>query len=353
MVSESYIDKIKTINNSFKTKNFLPFYYLYGEEEYYLLNIKLSALNNFIDDAKLNIRVYDKNNFDIDEAIEYIGNLPIFNDKKLIIFENIDYFKSRFNQKDSVKNANDKEENEFINAIEKNKDINVIIFISTETENNYNKYYKTNYLVDYVSKNGIALNLSKLNDKDTFNMVETRFKKNKVIIDKLDIAYFIKLCGSNLSNLFNEIDKIVAYVGEKKHISRQDIDVIVTKSLDVSVFILLKLYNEKKYDKALMFYGDLLSEGAYDEKSIFIIFASQFSNLIVCKDLMLKNKSAKEIADIMNIQQWRVKELIEANKYTNIDSLKTKLKNITRLTINQINGDMNEDYMLLILMNKV
>ena len=352
MISESYMDKIKTINNSFKTKSFLPCYFLYGEEDYYLLNIKKSAIASFEDETNLNTKIFDKSNFDINESIRYLSNLPIFSEKKLIIFENIDYFKNKYSKNDSVKGKGF-EKDLFINAIDKNKDINIVIFINFEFENNYNKYYSSNYLVKYVENNGIAVNLSKLNDKDTFSMVELRFKKNKVSIDRLDIAYLIRLCGNNLSNLYNEVDKLVAYVGEKKIVTKVDIENIVTKSLENNVFTLLKIYNEKKIEKALIFYGDLLSEGSYDNKAIFFTFASQFGNLIVCKDLMLKNKSTKEISEIMGLPFWRVKEMVEANKYTDLEVLKNKLKEITKLTINSANGNINDDCMLLILMDKV
>ena len=348
MANESYIDKIKLINNSFKTRNFLPFYFLYGEEDFYLYNIKKSAISYFDDESKLNIRIYDKNNFEINEAISYLGNLPVFNEKKLIIFDNVDYFKNKYSGKNNI-NQND----DFLKALDYNKDMNIVLFLFFETDNNYNKNFTSNYLANYINKTGITLNLTKLNDKDTFSIVESRFKKSKVNIDKLDIAYLIRVCGYSLSNLYNEIDKLIAYVGERRTISKDDIESIVTKSLDNSVFTLLKLYNEKKNEKALMFYGDLLSEGSYDKDAIFMIFASQFSNLIVCKDLMLKNKSAKEISDIMGLQFWRVKDLIEANKYTDIEVLKNKLKEITNLTINRINGNISEDFMLLLLMDKV
>lgn len=353
MINESYMDKIKTINNSFKTKNFLPFYFLYGEEDYYLYNIKKSAISSFDDDTKLNTRIYDKNDFDINESINYMSSLPVFSDKKLIIFENIDYFKNKYSKKENAKTDKSGGDDDLITELDKNKDINVVIFINFENQNNYNKFYTNNALVDFVSKNGIVVNFAKLNDKDTFSMVESRFKKNKVSIDKLDIAYLIRICGSNLSNLYNEVDKLVAYVGEKKSVTRSDIENVTTRCLDDSVFTMLKLYNEKKLDKALAFYGDLLSEGSNNENGIFMIFASQFGNLIVCKDLMLKNKGTKEIADIMGLPLWRVKEYVEANKYTDISTLKKKLKEITNLTINKINGNINDDYMLLILMDKV
>ena len=346
MAKESYIEKVKLINNSFKTKQFMPFYFLYGEEKYYLVNIKKSALSNFEDDTKLNIRIYDKTNFNIDEVIKYVSNMPIMNEKKLIIFEDIDYFK---NKKSNKSTDNDG----FIEIIDKNKDINIIIILNTETESGYAKYYSSNEYVEYFKKNGIVLDLSKLNDKDLFSMVESRFKKHKISINKLDIAYFINICGNDLLNLYNEIDKIAAYVGDKKVATRKDIDSIVTQNIDDSVFTLIELYNEKKQEKALKFYGDIMSDGSYNKNAVFSMFANQFSNLIICKDLMLKNKGSTEIAESMGLPLWKVNKLISANKYTNIENLKIKLKEITNLSIDKINGDINDDHMLILLMDKV
>ncbi len=352
MTKESYIDDIKKINNSFKTKNFYPMYFIYGIEDFYIWNIKKSAINNFDDSLKANTRIYDKSNFNVYYVRIYLDNMPMMNDKKLIIFENIDYFKNKKNKDDKNKVINDNS-NLLIDVIEKNKDINIIIVLNYEIEEGYNKYYTSNIFVDYFSKNGIVLNLTKLSEKDLCNMVESRFKKNKVIIDKFNVSYLISVCGDNLSNLNNEIDKLSAYVERNNTVTKNDIDLIVTKSLSNSVFKLLELYNEKKQDKAIEFYGNLVSDGSYNKNAIFSSFATQFSNLIVCKDLVEKNKASSEIAQIMNLPAWRINKLITACKYTNIEKLKSKLKEITKLSINKVNGNIDDDYMLILLMDKV
>lgn len=352
MIKESYIDKIKLINNSFKSKNFYPLYFIYGVEDFYILNIKKSAIINFEDTLKANTRIYDKSNFEINEVIKYLDNMPMMNDKKLVIFENIDYFKNKKNKTDK-KNSKDNNSSILIETIEKNKDINIIIILNYETDDGYNKYYTSNEYVDYFAKNGIVLNVTKLNEKDLQNMVESRFKKNKVNIDKFNISYLISICGDDLSNLNNEIDKLSTYVGKNNTVKKDDIDVIVTKSLSNSVFTLFELYNEKKQDKAIEFYGNLLSDGSYNPNAIFASFASQISNLIVCKDLVEKNKASSEIAQIMNLPLWRINKLITACKYTNIENLKLKLKEITKLSVNKVHGNINDDYMLILLMDKV
>ena len=348
MVVEDTIERIKQISNEIKAKNFLPFYFLYGNEDYFISNIRKSILNAFEDETKINLKIYDNNNFNFVEIIKYIANVPLLNDKKLIVFKDVDFFKQTENNIESKNNNYDA----FIDAIDKNKDINIIVVSNLENDDDYNKHYKNNPILKYFNDNGIALKIDKLDNSSLSKMASARFKRYKIEIDKLTLAYFINQCGNDLSNLFNEIDKLVSFVSDKGNVNKNDVDEIVCRSLDDRVYNLIELYNNKKNEAALKYYGDLLSEGVYKKDEIFRIFASNYIFLIACKDLMLKNKSLKEISDLIGLPSWRVKKLMDSNKYTNIDSLKNKLKEITNLSNAKVSGNIIDDYMLILLMNK-
>ena len=349
MSGDEILEKIKIINNSFKSKEYMPFYFLYGLEDYFLLNIKKYLLKTFEDETKLNTKIYDKSNFNINEIIKYVGNIPLMNEKKLIIFDNVEFFRC---SKTDGDNKN-KEMEQLIENFEKNKDINIVLIVNNEEDSDYVKYYKSNPVVDYCKNNGIVLDIDRLDNSNLTKMVQARFKKSSINIDKLNIAYLINLCGNDLTNLYNEIDKLIAFVSDKKIVDKNDINEIVTRSLDDRVYNLVELYNNKRMEDAIKFYGDILSEGEHSKDEIFRTFANNYSYLIVCKDLMLKNKSMKEISDVMGLPTWRVKKLMDANKYASIDILKNKLKEITELSVNRIKGNINDDYMLILLMNKV
>lgn len=342
MKSEEMLEKLKKVSASIRSKEFLPFYYIYGNEDYFLTSIKKNLLKGFKDDTKLNTKIYTKENFILNDVIKYIGNLPFMSDKKLIIFDNIDYF---------VKTKDEKEAKDIIDAFNSSKDINIVLFLKFEGEDRYTKSYdKNNLFLKYFSDNGIAVNAQKLDDEGLNKYVQNHFKKANVEIDKLNIAYFIRTCGNNLNNLFNEADKLIGYIVDKGKIDKNDIDEIVTRNIDDKIYNLIDLYNSNKKEEALKFYGDLLSEG---EKvgGIFATFSYNYSNLIVCKDLMQRGKGQKEIADTMGMEPWRVLKLMNANKYVNIDTLKDKMKKITDIALARVKGNLNEDYMVLLLMN--
>jgi DNA polymerase-3 subunit delta len=142
----------------------------------------------------------------------------------------------------------------------------------------------------------------------------------------------------------------MAYIGDKGKVDKSDIDEIVTRNIDDKIYNLIDLYNSNKKEEALKFYGDLLSEG---EKvgGIFATFSYNYSNLIVCKDLMQRGKGQREIADTMGMEPWRVLKLMNANKYVNIDTLMEKMKKITDIALARVKGNLDEDYMVLLLMN--
>ena len=342
MNSDDMMEKLKKISASIRAKEYLPFYYLYGNEDYFLTSVKRSILKSFPDDTKLNTKIYNKDNFELSEVIKYIGNLPFMSDKKLIIFDNLDFFISTKNEKDAKA---------MIDAMNSSKDINIILFLKFENRDKYSKDYdKNNVFLKYFSENGIAVNTTKLDNEGMLKYLQNHFKKAEVEIDKPGIAYFIMVCGGNLNNLFNEADKLIAFVGDKKKITKNDIDEIVTRGIDDKIFTLIDLYNSNRKEDALKFYGDLLTEGEKNA-GIFVAFSYNYSNLIVCKDLMQRGKGQKEIADLMGLEPWRVGKLMNANKYVNIDTLSEKMKKITDIGLARVKGNLDEDYMVLLLMS--
>ena len=358
MKSEEMQEKLKTISAGIREKNFLPFYYIYGNENYFITSIKKSLLKSFDDSTKLNTKIYNNDNFEINEVIKYIGNIPFMNEKKLIIFDNIDFFKNAKAEKESKDEAKegkklkeDKNAKAMIDALKQSQDINIVLYVKYETDSRYTKSYdKNNLFLNFFNENGIALNSAKLDEVTLAKYVQNHFKKSKIDIDKINVAYFIRTCGNDLNNLFNEADKLIAYMGDNTKVEKKDIDEIVNRKLDDKIYTLIDLYNSNKKDDALKYYGDLLVEGEKNGE-IFAVFSYNYGNLIVCKDLMLKGKGQKEISDIMGIEPWRVLKLMNANKSVSIDTLEYKMKKITELSLARNTGNINEDNMVLLLMN--
>lgn len=334
--NEELIELLKNVKKDFREKKLKPFYFLYGNEEYFIDQVYDGIVKVFTDDTGLNFKLYDKNSFQIEEIIKYIETLPLMNDKKLIVFKDISFFRSG---KKDEKNVND-----FINALDKSKDQNIVVVIDHSSDNDkYIKYFgKNNLIATYFEKNGILIDLHRLDGATLNKNVVNKFSKAGINIDKVEAAYIIRNVGRNLKNLYNECDKIISYIGDKKSIERTDIDTVLTKNVEDNIFNLISLVNSNQYEKATELYGEL--RGANEKTgNMFAVLSNNYQNLLIVKDYLEKSKGQNEIAKLMGMELWRVKDLVLASKYVTKETLVKKLDRITELNLKRFRDELSEE----------
>ena len=334
------IEELKKIKADFRAKIIRPYYFLYGDE-HYLIDETLDRIKKiFIDDTGLNYKIYTANTFNIEDAIKYIISFPLMNDKKLIVFKDIPFFRLK-NKSDSDAG---KVEN-FINAIKENVDQNIIVIldhINSDKEPKYEKYFdNANSIAKFIKEKGVLLNIHKFDDETLGVYVVQRFKKANKEINKLDASYIVRNIGSDLENLYNECDKIISYLGERTIVERIDIDNVLTRSIDNNIFNMIYFINNNKPSEALKLYGDLLSSGE-DSTHIAMTLASNYKNLTAVKGYMEKSKTKNEIASLMGLAPWQVERLMTASKYTSSETFKEKLNLATKLSVAVSTGNMDE-----------
>lgn len=351
MQEKNVLEELKIINANIRQKQFSPFYFLYGEEDFFITSIKSNVEKYFEDSSGLNKKVYYDDNFDVKEVSKYIISAPILSDKKLIIFNNIEFFKEVKNE-NAIKNI--------LEALETSKEINVVLIINVDVdkrgdykkkEKRITQYSKKNPIVTYISKNGVLFNSKILDDASISKYLVSYFEKRNKHINNFEIAYIVKNCGKKLNNLFSEADKIIAYMGNEVEVTHKIIDECVTRNIDDNVFKLIDLINANRKNEAYMIYGDLLSIGI-DEHAIFANFTSTYEKMIMIKDMTMRNISMKEIATTMNLSDWVVRKYIDVNKSISLDGLNEKIKLITKLSMDSMKNIVSPRLMLELLFNK-
>lgn len=338
---DNLLEKLKAVNSDIKKKNFSPYYFIYGEEPYFINSIISNIKKEFIDNTGMNFIAFNNENFDVDKAISTITNFPMMNEKKCIVFRNVDFFKSKIEKKENVE--------AFIDALEKAKDINIILIAMDEYEYKYQeKYTKGNKIVDFINKNGILIDSKKLQEDDLVKYVVSFFKKNSYEIDKLNALYFIQTAGKNLVSLHSESKKIVDYLCNPQKITKEIIDKCVSRNIEDNVFALIDLINNHKQEEAYKLYGDLISEGIMPF-TLFSLFTSNFESLLLIKDLTEQTKSMKDICDITKFPDWKVRKLQNVIKGMTKESILKKLQKITKLNNDYMKGEINQNLMIELL----
>ena len=336
--NDNEIAKMKEITAKLKKSEFDNFYLLYGTEPYLISFYENMIKNAFVDESGLNKIVYTEETFSIDEAIKNIVKYPIFNEKKLIIFKNLNLF--------SKKNYAD-----LITYFDEAKDYNIILIIENENKDNYkykDKYDEKNKLYKFINEQGTVLHLKDVDDNTIIKYIENKLGKYKKTINPLNISLIVKKCGKDLFSIQNEVEKIVAYVGDRNVIEKEDIERIITKNLQEQIFKLIDKINVGNKKEALEIYSNL-PEKDTDNRYILSNIRNNYKKMLQIKDMFLNGMSNKEIAKNLNEPLWRVEKYQQVTKKMTIEEVMRKLIRIDDLDNRFMNGDINDNLLIELL----
>ncbi|MCI6266906.1 MAG: DNA polymerase III subunit delta [Erysipelotrichaceae bacterium] len=263
------------------------FYLLYGPDKSFLQH----ELDKLLSKLKIkDIIRYHMATSSILDVVEDASTIGLFSSNKVIILEDC-YFLS------ANKTIDDLEVLE--RYVKKYNPNNYCILLAyTEKIDTRKKIYKL------LNENGKIIELKKVDQEYLKKYIEDILKQKNYQME--DINYFLDKTGSSLSNIQNELDKLMMYRLESKKIVREDIDKITMLSVEDEIFSLSDAIIAKDVSKSLKLLEEFLNKG-YDEIQMIMLLASQFRFLFQVKRLQNKNKSEGEIAKILEVNPYRVK----------------------------------------------
>lgn len=266
------------------------FYLIYGSDKSLIQN----ELNKLLKKLKVeDIVKYDMTNSNILDIVEDASTVGLFSPKKIIILE--DCFFLGTNKTIDQLEVLEK-------YIEKYNPSNYCIFLAyIEKVDTRKKIYKL------LSKHKV-IELKKVDKEYLKKYVEDIIAKEKYKMESID--YFLDKVGTNISNVKNELDKLMMYKLTDKEIQREDIDKVVIQTLDDEIFVLSDAIIYKNTSKALHLLEEFLNKN-YDEMQIVMLLANQFRFLFQVKRLLNKNKYEGEIAKILEVNPYRVKYAVK------------------------------------------
>lgn len=290
-------------------------YLLYGLEQY-LIDVKIKKIIEENNINNIDINRYNLENTSIEDIIDDACTISLFQNKKLIIVENSYIFTSTNNKKLPEQNID-----KLINYIENYTDETVIIFTILKDKIDTRKK-----LVTLIKKNGIVLEFNKINNIS--EIVYELFKPYKITKDTVQL--FINRVGNNLNILSNEIEKIKIFKDTDLNINNDDIINLTNKNIDLDIFKLIDniIIGNKK--EALECLHEMIKYGE-EPIAIVIILANQIRIIYQSKILIKQGYSEYEIANLLEIHEFRVKKALEKGRNYKIDTILNKLEELADL----------------------
>ncbi|MCL1843170.1 MAG: DNA polymerase III subunit delta [Defluviitaleaceae bacterium] len=211
------------------------------------------------------------------------------------------------------------ESEEIAEYLGKTPDDTVIVFVESEVDRRTRLFKKVTQL-------GGAIDCAPLSSQNLAKWITRTFKERGKTISPQTINILQRTCGSDMSNLANEMDKLFHYVYPSIEITPADIAEICTPTLESRVFDLTKAVGSGRVSDALKIYRDML---ILKESPIMILtmIIRQLRIMLLCKSYAEKNTPRHKIAKDLNIHEFVIPEALSHARRFSAGELISALEN--------------------------
>lgn len=254
---------MKRIKEDIKNHSFHSVYLFYGEEDYlkrmYRDKMKQAVLG---DGDEMNYSYFEGKDTDALRLREIADTLPFFSDYRIVIVENSGWFKSA---------------NEFADYLKQMPDTTVLVFVEKELD-------KRNKLYKYVNKNGLAVEMNTMTAKEMKTWIAVLLKQNQRQMRESTAEYFLEQVDNSMTNVQNELDKLIAYTECREEITKEDVDAVCSVQITGRIFQMMDAVAGRKQAETLSLYHDLLLLRE-SPMSILYLLSRHFNILLQIKNM--------------------------------------------------------------------
>lgn len=286
--------------------------YLFFGEEKYDLDLAVEKIKKEFDKLEVGLNLFYVTNDNLDELSTLCDEVTFFGSKKLIIIKDT---KLKFNV-DLISSADD--------------DVTFVI-IEDSVDKRLSEYKK-------LSKIAQITEFKHLDEKQIVTYIMTILKKYDIKISKEDAEYMQSICGEEKSNIVNELQKLVIYLGKSSIVTKDVIEKICSKTLNAKIFDLLDDIVNKNKQSAILKLDQILKQKESIVK-IYIMLYKQIKQMYMIK--YLKEKKVYNILQVIKMHPYTFKKLnLAVDKYT-LNELKNIIYLFGEYDYKTKNGDMD------------
>ena len=262
---------MKQLKEDLNNQTFHPVYLLYGEEDYlkrmYRDRLKKAVLG---DGDEMNYSYFEGKDIDFPTLREAAKTLPFFSDHRIIIIENSRWFKNA---------------SELADYLPAMPDTTVMVFVEKEID-------KRNKLYKYVNKNGLAVEMTTMTERELKAWVALLLKQSGRKIQESTASYLLEQVDNSMTNIKNELDKLIAYTEGREIITKEDIDAVCSIQVTGRIFQMMDAVASGNQGETLRLYHDLLTLRE-NPMSILYLLTRHFNVLLQVKGMTGKYDRAE------------------------------------------------------------
>jgi len=312
---------MKSINEDIKNNDYKGAYLLYGEEAYLKKQYKeklLKALNP--DDDMMNVSYFEGKGIDPRKIIDLAETIPFLAERRIIIVENSGFCKG---QCDGLP--------EYLDEL---PEYLCLVFVESEVDKR-SRMYKA------VNKHGRVTEFTIQDDRRLMQWVLGIISKDNKKITQKDMELLLSKTGNDMGNIEKEVEKLLCYTIGKDVITGEDIEAICTTQISNKIFDMIKAMSERRQQRALELYYDLLSLKEPPMRILFLM-SRQFNLILQAKELAESGYSPNDMARKMGVQSFVVRNYQNFARQYQRQQLRAALEEFVSTEEDVKNGRLND-----------
>lgn len=293
---------MRNINDHIKKKTFSRVYLLCGDEPYLRRQCRDKLVAAMIPEGDaMNLAHFEGKGIDERELMRLSDTMPFFSDYRVIVVEDSGMFASSGHDGLAA----------YMKEI---PETSCLIFSESETDKR-NKLYKA------VSSAGYIATLNVPPDKQLVTWLAGMIRREDKQIRESTLDYFMSLVAHDMNSLANEMEKLIAYVGERPYIERADVDAVCSVFVENRIFDMIHAVSERDQARALRLYEDLVTLKEPAMRILFLI-NKQMAQLLEIRELQAEGYPAPVIAEQTGQRDFIVRRSMALGKNFSLEELK-------------------------------
>ena len=221
------------IISDWKKNIFKPFYWLEGEEEFYIDTVIDYAEHNILTeaDAAFNLTLFYGKDANWTEVVNACSRYPMFAQRQVVLLKEAQQMKDI-----------DKLENYITNPLASTV---FVVSYKGKTIDGRSK------LAKIIKQNGEVLSVKKLYDNQLPGWTNEYIQSKEFTIIPRALTLLVDHIGNDLSRIANEFEKVSMNLADRKNITEDDIEKYVGISKEYNVFELQEALSNKDLAKAI------------------------------------------------------------------------------------------------------
>ncbi|QIL50468.1 DNA polymerase III subunit delta [Weissella coleopterorum] len=243
---------LKTIEDDIARGKIAPVYLIQGTDQYLMYQARQLFVNIIPkDEQSMNFGTYDLKEQNLANALDDARSMPFFGERRVVIIDNAYILTG-----EQIKNKLDQHPEELVNYLQHPEPQTILILMAP-----YDKLDRRKKLTKLLQEQSVHLAFGNLTENDVRKIVARELQSKDYTISPKALQRLFQITNMKLSQIMQEIQKLMLYALPAREISEQMVQETAIKTLNDSVFDLIDLIIKFNVNQAVLLYHQLILNG--------------------------------------------------------------------------------------------